>query len=64
MRLGSDTVQVEVRSFNDRQLTHDLVEVCQRVETARPRLPDGRWLVLRVAGSCRPILAAQQGQVA
>lgn len=55
---GSDTVQVELRSFNNRRFTHDLVELCQRVDAAQPRLPDGRWLVVRVAGSCRPPLFA------
>jgi hypothetical protein len=44
---GTDTVTVELRPFNDRRLTHDLVGLCQRVEAAQPRLPDGRKLVLR-----------------
>jgi hypothetical protein len=48
---GSDTVQVELRPFNDRRLTRDLAVLCQRVEAAQPRLPDGRVLVLRIAGS-------------
>jgi len=61
---GRDTVQVELRPFNDRRLTRDLAGLCQRVEAAQPRLPDGRWLVVRVACSCRPTLAAQQDQVA
>ena len=61
---GTDTVTVEPRPFNDRRLTHDLVGLCQRVEAAQPRLPDGRKLVLWVASSCRPALAAQQGKVA
>ena len=61
---GTDTVTVELRPFNDRRLTRDLVELCQRVEAAQPRLPDGRKLVLWVASSCRPALAAQQGKVA
>lgn len=62
--LGTDTVTVELRPFNDRRLTRDLVELCQRVEAAQPRLPDGRKLVLWVASSCCPALAAQQGKVA
>jgi hypothetical protein len=61
---GTDTVTVELRPFNDRRLTRDLVELCQRVEAAQPRLPDGRKVVLWVASSCRPALAAQQGKVA
>lgn len=64
MRLGSDTVQVELRSFNARQVTHELGAMGQRVETARPRSPDRRELALRVSGSCRPSLAAQQGLMA
>jgi hypothetical protein len=47
---GRDTVRVELRPFNDRRLTRDLVELCQRVEAAQPRLPDGRLLVLCIAG--------------
>ena len=61
---GTDMVTVELRPFNDRRLTRDLVGLCQRVEAAQPRLPDGRKLVLWVASSCRPTLAAQQGKVA
>ena len=49
---GSDTVQVELRPFNDRRLRGDLAVLCQRVEAAQPRLPDGRRLLLRIAGTC------------
>jgi hypothetical protein len=48
---GSDVVQVEVRPFNNRQLTHDLLAVCQRVNELRPRLPDGRRLILHASSS-------------
>jgi hypothetical protein len=61
---GRDTVQVQVRPFNDRRLTHDLMVLCQRVEAAQPRLPDGRRVVLRIAGGCCLTLAAHSGQVA
>jgi hypothetical protein len=61
---GRDTVQVQVRPFNDRRLTRDLMVLCQRVEAARPRLPDGRRVVLCIAGVCRLTLAAQPGEVA
>jgi len=57
---GSDTVQVEVRPFNDRRLTRDLAELCQQVEAAQPRLPDGRVVVLRIAGSCLLAVAASR----
>jgi len=61
---GRDSVQVAVRPFNDRRLMRDLAMLCQQVEAAQPRLPDGRLLVLRIAGICRPALSAQQCQVA
>ena len=50
---GSDSVQVDLRSFNDRRLTRDLATLCQQVEAAKPRLPDGRLLVLHFARGCR-----------
>ena len=36
-----DTVQVELRPFNDRQLKRDLVVVCERLNEASPRLQMG-----------------------
>jgi hypothetical protein len=39
-------VHVELRPFNNRQLTRDLIAVCQRVNELQPRLPDGRLLIL------------------
>src|SRR3989442_15526960 len=45
-----DQVCVELRPFNDRQLNRDLAEACARVQAVRPRLPDGRHLVLAVRG--------------
>jgi hypothetical protein len=44
------TVWVEVRPFNDRQLTRDLQEVCRRIEATQPRLSDGRRLGFTIAG--------------
>ena len=61
---GTDRVTVELRPFNDRRLTRDLVELCQRVEAAKPRLPDGRTVVLWVASSCRLSVSAQPCQAA
>jgi hypothetical protein len=58
---GRDSVEVEVRPFNDRRLTSDLAKLCQRVEAARPRLPDGRLLGLRIAGACGFTCVTQQG---
>ncbi len=42
------TVRVELRPFNDQQLTRDLRALCARVNTQAPHLPDGRQLVLSV----------------
>jgi hypothetical protein len=61
---GRDMVRVELRPFNDRRLTRDLAGLCQRVEAAQPRLPDGRQLELRIAGARCLTLAAQHAQVA
>jgi hypothetical protein len=54
----NDIVQIELRPFNDGRLTSDLVRLCQRVEAARPRLPDGQRLVLQIAGAAPPRGAA------
>lgn len=43
------TVEVDLRPFNDRQLTRDLHALCERVTAASPQLPDGRQLVMKVA---------------
>ena len=43
------TVRVELRAFNDRQLTRDLQALCERVQAQAPRLPDGRRLICSVA---------------
>jgi hypothetical protein len=43
------TVRVELRPFNDRQPTRDLMALCERVRAQAPHLPDGRRLVLSVA---------------
>jgi len=46
-----EEVHVELRPFNNRQLTRDLVAVCRRVNEVRPRLPDGRLLILHAPSS-------------
>ncbi len=43
---GQEEVHVEVQPFSNRQLTRDLLAVCQRVNEFQPRLPDGRLLIL------------------
>jgi hypothetical protein len=59
-----DTVQIELRPFNDRRLTRDLVELCQRVDAGQPRLPDGRLLVLGIAPDGRLAVAVRPEGVA
>jgi len=41
-----DIVRVELHPFNDRQFNRDLAALCAKVDERRPRLPDGRRLVL------------------
>jgi hypothetical protein len=48
---GHETVHVDLRPFNNRQLTRDLLAVCQRVNEIQPRLPDGRLLILHASSS-------------
>jgi len=60
----AQSVQVALHPFNDRALTRDLRLVCERVRRARPRLPDGRQLILTVADVSCPLLDAHQEAVA
>jgi len=57
------TVRVELRPFNDRALNRDLTSLCERVNQASPRLPDGRRLSFTLSVPCR-ILPALDQQVA
>jgi hypothetical protein len=50
---GAKTVEVQLRPFNDRHLTHDLAAVCAQVNTIQPSLPDGRRLEVRVSSTAR-----------
>ncbi len=45
---GPRVMSVELRSFNDRHLNHDLVVLCERVNQASLHLPDGRQLLFSV----------------
>ena len=45
---GTETVEVALRPFHDRQLNLDLETVCTQVNAAQPRLPDGPRLQFRV----------------
>jgi hypothetical protein len=52
-------VQVELHPFNDRALNRDLAILCERVNQASPRLPDGRQLSFTIRSSCC-VLATQK----
>jgi len=58
------TVHVALRPFNDRALTRDLALLCARIGTLRPRLPDGRILVVSTVTAHRPRLHEQIEEVA
>jgi len=45
---GTESMEVELRPFNDRQLNRDLEAVCEKVNAAQPHLPDGRRLQFKV----------------
>jgi hypothetical protein len=51
VREEQHAVRVELRRFNDRQLTRDLQAGCERVEAAPLHLPDGRRLYFAVEGT-------------
>ncbi len=59
-----ESVRVEFRPFNDRQLNDDLVTLCERVSKTAPRLPDGRRLIFVVRPISRPILHRHKRRVA
>jgi len=61
---GPDIVRVELRPFNDRQLNRDLAALCATVDERRPRLPDGRRLVLVTGATGRLNLDAHSKRVA
>jgi hypothetical protein len=52
-------VQVELHPFNNRALNRDLAVLCERVNQAVPRLPDGRRLSFTMRPACC-ILTAQK----
>lgn len=59
---GTETVEVALRPFNDRQLNRDLESVCTQVNAAQTRFPDGRRLQVRLhahAGVSRVPLRSQ-----
>ena len=44
---GTDTVEVELKPFNDRALNRDVMILCTKVAQDQPHLPDGRRLLFR-----------------
>jgi hypothetical protein len=61
---GTETVEIELKGFNDRALNRDLELVCAKVAQQQPRLPDGRRLLFRVQGTGLLRLDAQERVVA
>jgi hypothetical protein len=56
-------VQVELRPFNDRVLNRDLAVLCERVNQASPRLPDGHRLSFTIRSSCCTLAAQKVGKI-
>ncbi len=48
---GRDSVEVELKRFNDSALNRDLEMLCAKVAQEQPCLPDGRHLLFRVQGA-------------
>jgi hypothetical protein len=61
---GRDTVEVELKRFNDCALNRDLEMMCAKVAQEQPCLPDGRRLLFRVQGAEILHLDAQEQAVA
>jgi hypothetical protein len=61
---GKESVEVELKPFNDRTLKRDLRMLCAKVLQEQPRLPDGRRLLFKVQGVSLPNLDAQERAVA
>ena len=45
---GTETVEVELRPFNDRELNRDLEAICAQINAEETRLPDGRRLQFKM----------------
>jgi hypothetical protein len=61
---GTESVEVELKRFNDRALNRDLETLCAKVVQRQPHLPDGRRLIFRMQGSGVLHLDAQEKRVA
>jgi hypothetical protein len=61
---GTESVEVELKPFNDRTLNRDVRMLCAKILQEQPRLPDGRRLLFKVQGVSLPNLDAQERAVA
>ena len=57
------TIQVELHPFNDRALNRDLTLLCERVNRASPRMPDGRRLLFTIHSSCCSLAAQSRAKI-
>jgi hypothetical protein len=57
------TIQVQLSPFNDRALNRDLALLCERVNQASPRLPDGRLLSFSIRSTCCILPAQKHHQI-
>ncbi len=57
------TIQVQLSPFNDRTLNRDLALLCERVNQASPRLPDGRLLSFTIRSTCCILPAQKHHQI-
>lgn len=60
----TESVEVELKRFNDSALNRDLEMLCAKVAQGQPCLPDGRRLIFRMQGSGILHLDAQERTVA
>jgi hypothetical protein len=61
---GTDTFEVELKSFSDRALNRDVMILCTNVAQDQPHLPDGRCLIFHLQGMHILPLDEQEKKVA
>lgn len=64
VRWEAESVEVELKPFNDRALNRDLMILCTKIAQDQPHLPDGRRLIFRLQGICILHLDAQEKEAA
>jgi hypothetical protein len=57
------TIQVQLSPLNDRALNRDLALLCERVNQASSRLPDGRLLSFTIGSTCCILPAQKHHQI-